>query len=92
MEGIGFAARLGGEEFMLAFAALPAPSVLAACEAIRTAIADEPWGGIAADLAVTVSIGLTCATSSQVSDILSRADAALYRSKSAGRNCVSADL
>ncbi|MEO8686016.1 MAG: diguanylate cyclase, partial [Devosia sp.] len=93
MEGIGFAARLGGEEFLLAFAALPAPSALAACEAIRSAVADEPWGTIAPDLAVTVSIGLTSAAAGgQVSGILSRADAALYRSKSAGRNCISADL
>ena len=93
MTGQGFAARLGGEEFLLAFAALPAPGVLATCEAIRLAIANEPWSLIAPGLAVTISIGVTRAAPRDViSDILSRADTALYRSKSAGRNRVTSDF
>ena len=93
MTGHGFAARLGGEEFLLAFASHSAGSVSAICNAIRIAVADEPWARIAADLSVTVSIGLTGAAPGQsVSDILSRADAALYRSKSAGRNRVTTDF
>ncbi|MGV8955450.1 MAG: diguanylate cyclase [Cypionkella sp.] len=93
MDGHGFAARLGGEEFLLAFAALPAAEVVAACDAIRLAVAGENWSRIAPDLGVTVSIGLTRAASDEpISYILSRADAALYRSKSAGRNRVTADF
>lgn len=93
MTGQGFAARLGGEEFLLAFSALPAAGVLATCEAIRLAIANEPWSRIAPGLAVTISIGVTRAAPRDViSDILSRADTALYRSKSAGRNRVTSDF
>ena len=93
MTGHGFAARLGGEEFLLAFAPHAADPVMEACEAIRVAVVDEPWSGIAADLSVTVSIGLTRAIRGQsISDVLSRADAALYRSKSAGRNRITTDF
>lgn len=91
--GHGFAARLGGEEFLLAFAAMPADMVAATCQSIRLAVAGEPWNRIAADLEVTVSIGVTRAARDQsISDVLSRADAALYRSKSAGRNRVTTDF
>lgn len=93
MTGHGFAARLGGEEFLLAFSGLPASAVIATCDAIRLAVANEPWSAIAPGLGVTVSIGVTRAAPREAfSDILSRADTALYRSKSAGRNRVTRDF
>jgi diguanylate cyclase (GGDEF)-like protein len=93
MAGHGFAARLGGEEFLLAFSTLPAPGVIATCDAIRLAVANEPWSAIAPGMGVTVSIGVTRAAPREaISDILSRADTALYRSKSAGRNRVTRDF
>jgi diguanylate cyclase (GGDEF)-like protein len=93
MAGHGFAARLGGEEFLLAFSVLPAPDVIATCDAIRLAVANEPWSTIAPGLGITVSIGVTRAAPREaISDILARADTALYRSKSAGRNRVTHDF
>jgi diguanylate cyclase (GGDEF)-like protein len=42
---------------------------------------------------ITVSIGVTTSTAADtVSEVLRRADAALYAAKDAGRNCVRTDL
>jgi diguanylate cyclase (GGDEF)-like protein len=89
MAAAGFAARLGGEEFLLVFDT-PSPAAAAAtCDTIRSAIAGDPWLAIAPELAVTVSIGLTGASRGEdVAAALARADVALYRSKSGGRNRV----
>ncbi|MEO5806578.1 diguanylate cyclase [Devosia sp.] len=88
-----FAARLGGEEFLLVFSNLSAADALDACETLCRAIADEPWDAIALSLRATASIGLTLTRGHEdITQVLSRADAALYRSKSGGRNRVSADL
>lgn len=93
MEGHGFVARLGGEEFLLVFDARTMATALEDCQRIRTAVATETWTSLAPALAVTVSIGLTAAgRGDAVAGILARADAALYRSKSGGRNRVTANL
>jgi diguanylate cyclase (GGDEF)-like protein len=85
----GFAARLGGEEFI---AVLPAGGVLAACERLRRAVAGYPWGDVAAGLAVTVSIGATVSVPGDtMSTLLRRADEYLYDSKHAGRDRVTGD-
>ena len=91
----GIAARYGGEEFAVL---LPEQSLAAAqklAEAIRVAVehgqirrrkGDEPIGG------VTVSAGVAAwRTGEDVSSVVERADRALYVSKRAGRNRVTAD-
>jgi diguanylate cyclase (GGDEF)-like protein len=84
--------RLGGEEFA---AILPGDLTMAgtAAERVRVAFANaslETGGG---RVDATVSIGAAGAPAVQCDLIalLARADAALYRSKRAGRNCVTAD-
>jgi two-component system cell cycle response regulator len=63
------------------------------CQRIRGAVAEEPWTQLAPDLMMTVSIGITSAgRDEEVAKVLARADAALYRSKSGGRNRVTANL
>jgi diguanylate cyclase (GGDEF)-like protein len=93
MAGHGFVARLGGEEFLLVFQARPIAAAMEDCQRIRTTVETEPWTSLAPDLAVTVSVGLTGAGPNEaIATVLARADAALYRSKSGGRNRVTVNL
>jgi diguanylate cyclase (GGDEF)-like protein len=80
--------RYGGEEFL---ALLPAQQEEGAtiagrrlCAAVREMAIAHPAGGL-----VTVSAGVATLTSDETPDqLLSRADAALYAAKGAGRDCV----
>ena len=82
--------RYGGEEFL---AVLPSTSLHGAgcvAETMRRAIESKPipWGNEA--LTVTASLGVTQAEPGEldIEAIIARADAALYRAKQQGRNCV----
>jgi diguanylate cyclase (GGDEF)-like protein len=82
--------RYGGEEFL---AVLPSTSLHGAgcvAETLRRALESQPiqWG--AEVLTVTASIGVTQAEPGEldIPTIIGRADAALYRAKQQGRNCV----
>ena len=87
-----FAARLGGEEFLLLLTG-DASTSIALCEDIRRRVESFAWSNLGAELAVSVSIGLTAARAGEaVNDVLARADAALYRAKSGGRNRLTTDL
>jgi diguanylate cyclase (GGDEF)-like protein len=83
-------ARYGGEEFLMVLVNGPeAPSLELATERLRYAVAEHAWSDLAADLVVTCSIGVTMSRAGEgVADMLARADAALYRAKSGGRNAV----
>jgi diguanylate cyclase (GGDEF)-like protein len=83
-------ARYGGEEFLLLLCnTSEAHAALLAAERLRSTVAAHPWSELAADLAVTCSIGLTMSRAGEgVAEMLARADAALYRAKSDGRNAV----
>jgi diguanylate cyclase (GGDEF)-like protein len=88
-----FAARLGGEEFIVVLPRTGMTTVMARCEALRHAVAGYPWAAeLAAGLAVTVSIGATASVPGDtMSTLLRRADERLYRSKHAGRDRVTGD-
>ena len=87
-----FAARLGGEEFLVVLCARSAAEAAGRVERLCTAIAMHQWDDLAPSLRVTVSAGLvySTATDDQV-ELLSRADAHLYTAKKQGRNRVVAD-
>ncbi|RBY81282.1 GGDEF domain-containing protein [Blastococcus sp. TF02-09] len=92
--GGSFAARMGGEEFLLVLIDTPPRQAAALAEDLRTAIAGHPWSDVTGDLPVTASIGV--ATVSGTVDLtpatlLSRADALLYRAKAQGRDRVITD-
>ena len=80
-------ARFGGEEFVLVFNEADPAGVSIACEKIRSAIESLDRPGCPR---VTVSIGWAMQTGedARASDILKRADAALYSAKDGGRNRV----
>ncbi len=82
--------RYGGEEFMVVLPETPLEGARRVSETVRRAVADlrVTWGG--STISVTASVGLTVAAPNEieVSSVIGRADAALYRAKEDGRNCV----
>ncbi len=85
-----FAARIGGEEFVLALPGVGAASARERCERVRAEVEGCDWDEIAPRLRVTVSIGLATLPfgGGAPSALLSRADAQLYNAKRQGRNRV----
>jgi diguanylate cyclase (GGDEF)-like protein len=79
--------RFGGDEFLLIFPHTPWSDALNVCSRIEQSVRELssiPGAG----LPLTISIGLTQATSGEVAaTLLARADKALYDAKNAGRNC-----
>ena len=92
VRGVDLAARYGGEEFVVIMPETGTDQAEIIAERLREAIAEEPFTISGSDdkLEITVSIGLACcdATTKSSSEILEKADQALYRAKDQGRNQV----
>jgi diguanylate cyclase (GGDEF)-like protein len=79
--------RLGGEEFALLLPETAVGSAQATLERLRCAIEAHAFGLHAPDRRVTISIGLAAQRAGEsLTEVLKRADAALYGAKSSGRN------
>jgi diguanylate cyclase (GGDEF)-like protein len=89
----GFAARMGGEEFVLVLPGTTLADATRQLEALRITISSHHWWPVTGDLPVTVSIG-TASTENLDPDrasqsaLLAAADRNLYRAKHSGRNQV----
>lgn len=85
-------ARYGGEEFVLLMPQAEAGGMMALSERLRETLAANPVQMAEAAVRVTASFGvaLVRATDAGLEPVLTRADAALYAAKAAGRNCVRA--
>ena len=85
-----FAARYGGEEFAIILPNTNAAGSLHVAEALRRAIESATWE----DRAITASIGVATMSEeiSTADELVDAADRALYRSKQAGRNCVTSGV
>ncbi|HEX7668476.1 MAG TPA: GGDEF domain-containing protein, partial [Polyangiaceae bacterium] len=85
--------RYGGEEFLVIFPEQTAREVVRVAERMCRAVRDLGMRTVAGDGVVTLSIGVAELTSEDESVMawLERADAALYRAKANGRNCVQCD-
>ncbi len=86
-----FAARMGGEEFLLVLPGVDDAAAARHLERVRRAVAAHPWAPLTGGLPVTVSVGAV--STAEVTDrtpaqLLGRADARLYRAKRAGRDRV----
>lgn len=85
---VGLVARYGGEEFAVVLAGLDLAAASPYCERARQAISITSLRLGGQELRVTSSAGVAqLLTSENAGDMLGRADAALYASKNAGRNC-----
>ena len=90
LRGSDMKCRYGGEEFLLLLPDTPLSGARRVAETLRTEIHDHPvtFGDIR--IPVTASFGVTAITPGEVDPlvIMARADAAMYRAKQQGRNCV----
>lgn len=86
--------RYGGEEFLVLLPDTPLPGALHVAESLRREINAIQLQWRDATVTVTASIGLTAALPGEldVPALIGRADAALYRAKREGRNCVRVEL
>jgi diguanylate cyclase (GGDEF)-like protein len=86
-------ARFGGEEFVIIMPGSTAESAMRIAERIRERIElYRPADRLLASLRITVSIGLAVSEpGTTVSQLLARADGALYAAKHAGKNRIRAD-
>lgn len=88
--------RVGGDEFAVFLTGLDAGSAYTVAERIRESIASGGFAVGTRTASITISAGLTVFDSKGLSetslytfeDLFKKADAALYASKAAGRNCV----
>ena len=88
IRGIDAAGRYGGEEVVLLFVDVEGDAALAAVERVRAAVAEVRLSNVRE--AVTASAGVALHDGAfdrtDVAGLIRRADAALYRSKAAGRD------
>jgi diguanylate cyclase (GGDEF)-like protein len=92
VRGGDLACRWGGEEFVLLLHAADTAGAVERAEALREAFARLRVRYQDADLAATVSVGVATFPehASSAEALMGAADAALYRAKNEGRNCVRA--
>ena len=86
-----FVARYGGDEFAILFTELTLPQAVLVAERLRQRVATTNFelSGVSEAAAITFSIGVSGPwEEAGQQEVLSWADQALYRSKSAGRNKV----
>jgi two-component system cell cycle response regulator len=90
----GWAARMGGEEFLLVFPGVGIDEATRRCEEVRQAIEAFPWEREMRHHVVTVSIGVTARQPGRATQaaLLGQADRNLYAAKHQGRNRVVSDL
>lgn len=81
--------RYGGEEFLIVVLNVPVTSVVHLAERLRTCTADLPVQTSVGKVAVTISLGVATEESAgdvDATELLRRADEALYEAKKQGRN------
>ncbi|WP_229827684.1 GGDEF domain-containing protein [Klenkia taihuensis] len=86
-----FAARMGGEEFLLVMPGTGIDHATAVLEQLRHGIAHKRWDHLVGALPVTVSIGAAVSPNPlplDTPELLGRADARLYEAKRTGRDRV----
>jgi diguanylate cyclase (GGDEF)-like protein len=88
MRDVDRVGRFGGEEFIVLLPATTATEALSVAERLRNELARRPWSWQGETLSLTVSTGVAAwrGAHDTIDLVLKRADAALYRAKSLGRD------
>ena len=89
LRAVDVVARWGGEEFLVVLAGAPAEYTVLVAERLRNAVGGSAMLLGHVVLTATCSVGgAVAAAGSNIDLVIGAADAALYRAKTAGRNCV----
>ncbi len=90
LRGSDLKCRYGGEEFLILLPDTPVAGARRVADTLRRELEDHPIFWNEESIPVTASFGVTAITPGEVDPlvIMARADAALYRAKEDGRNCV----
>jgi len=90
LRGSDVKCRYGGEEFLVLLPETPIEGAKRVADTLRRELAELPVGWKGDVVQVTASFGVSVAMTSEVDPaaLIARADAALYRAKDQGRNCV----
>jgi diguanylate cyclase (GGDEF)-like protein len=93
-DGESFAARMGGEEFLLVLVGADPTTAARHLDDVRRTVRTHPWAEVTGGLPVTISIGATGVapmTDPTPAEVLGRADGHLYLAKRSGRDRVVTD-
>ena len=90
LRGSDLKCRYGGEEFLVLLPETPVEGAKRVADTLRRELADMAIRWKDDTVKITASFGVTVAMPSEVDSqtMIARADAALYRAKDQGRNCV----
>lgn len=90
IRSVDYAARFGGDEFVIILIDTPADAALETAERIRSHVESARYSAGDRSVAVTVSVGLAqwLASDKTATTVFARADQALYEAKRSGRNKV----
>ena len=90
LRGSDVKCRYGGQEFLLVLPETPLEGARRVAEILRAEIADNPVVCQGQSISISASFGVTAVMANEVDTpvVIARADSALYRAKSEGRNCV----
>jgi diguanylate cyclase (GGDEF)-like protein len=94
LRGSDLKCRYGGEEFLVLLPETPLEGAKRVADTLRRELSELPITWKDESLSVTASFGVSVAMPAEidVQAIIGRADAALYRAKDQGRNCVRLSL
>ena len=93
LRGSDLKCRYGGEEFLVLLPETPLEGAKRVADTLRRELAEMRVDWKNEPITITASFGVTAAQPSEIDTqaIIGRADAALYRAKDQGRNCVRLD-
>src|SRR5262249_41583847 len=94
LRGSDLKCRYGGEEFLVLLPETPLEGARRVADTLRREIGDMDLEWKDETVMVTASFGVTVSLPSEIDPeaLIARADAALYRAKDQGRNCVRVSL